>query len=302
MPGIWTNDQTTSWAKVASAVHAAGGTIVAQLWHTGRASHPSLQPGGQAQVGPSAIGIDGSTFARDGRTPHVTPRALETQEIPVIVAQYRRAAHNAIAAGLDGVEIHAANGYLIDQFLQDNANARTDAYGGTIENRTRFLAEVVAEVSAEIGADRVGVRISPASTFQDMADSDPAALFGHVLNVLDEAAVAYLHIVEPGIDGSQDLASAQAGARGALGSAWARERYAGKIVATGGYQADSAEHAVLNGHVDAVAFGRPYIANPDLPNRVAAGAPLTESDRASYYGGGDAGYIDYPAFQGTVSG
>ncbi|TDD90575.1 alkene reductase [Saccharopolyspora karakumensis] len=302
VPGIWTNDQMASWAKVASAVHGAGGTIVAQLWHTGRASHPSLQPGGQAQVGPSAIGIDGSTYARDGRAPHVTPRALETLEIPVIVAQYQRAAHNAIAAGLDGVEIHAANGYLIDQFLQDNANTRTDAYGGTIENRARFLAEVIAEVSAEIGADRVGVRISPASTFQGMADSDPAALFGHVLAVLDEAAVAYLHIVEPGIDGSESLAGAHDVARNGLGSAWARERYTGKIVAAGGYQAASAEAAVLSGHVDAVAFGRPYIANPDLPERVAGGTPLTESDRATYYGGGDAGYIDYPASQGTVSG
>lgn len=300
VPGIWTADQTASWAEVASAVHAAGGTIVAQLWHTGRASHPSLQPGGHAQVAPSAIRIDGSTFARDGRTPHVTPRALEALEIPMIIAQYRRAAHNAIAAGLDGVEIHAANGYLIDQFLQDNANTRTDAYGGTIENRARLLAEVVADVSAEIGADRVGVRISPASTFQDMGDSDPAALFGHVLDVLDEAAVAYLHIVEPGIDGSQNLAGTQAGARGALGSAWARERYAGKIVAAGGYQADSAESAVASGHADAVAFGRPYIANPDLPERVAVGASLTESDRATYYGGGDAGYIDYPTLDGAV--
>ncbi|MDI2030164.1 alkene reductase [Saccharopolyspora sp. TS4A08] len=301
VPGLWTDDQTASWAEVASAVHAAGGAIVAQLWHTGRASHPSLQPGNQPQVGPSAIAIDGSTFAKGGRTPHVTPRALESLEIPVIVAQYRRAARNAIAAGLDGVEIHAANGYLIDQFLQDNANARTDRYGGSVENRTRFLSEVVAEVSAEIGADRVGVRISPASAFQDMADSDPAALFGHVLDVLGEAGIAYLHLVEPGIDGSQTVATRQAEARRALGSAWARERYAGKIVAAGGYEASSAERAVRNGHVDAVAFGRPYIANPDLPDRVAAGAPLVESDRATYYGGGDAGYIDYPTLDGAVS-
>ncbi|MEU6265565.1 alkene reductase [Saccharopolyspora shandongensis] len=302
VPGIWTADQTASWAKVAEVVHAAGGTIVAQLWHTGRASHPSLQPGGLPQVAPSAIGIDGSTYARGGRVPHVRPRALETLEIPVIVAQYRRAALNAIAAGLDGVEIHAANGYLIDQFLQDNANTRTDSYGGGIENRVRFLSEVVAEVSAEIGADRVGVRISPASTFQDMADSDPAALFGHVLDVLNEAGVAYLHIVEPGIDGSQSVASDQDRSRHALGSAWARRRYPGKIVAAGGYHAASAELALANGHVDAVAFGRPYIANPDLPDRVAAGAPLTESDRATYYGGGDAGYIDYPTHAEVVSG
>ncbi|MEV4648552.1 alkene reductase [Saccharopolyspora sp. NPDC049357] len=297
VPGIWTDDQIASWANVADAVHKADGTIVAQLWHTGRASHPSLQPGGLPQVAPSAIKIEGSTFARDGRTPHETPRALETLEIPVIVAQYGRAAHNAIAAGLDGVEIHAANGYLIDQFLQDNTNTRTDAYGGSIENRVRFLSEVVAEVSAAIGPDRVGVRISPASTFQDMADSDPAALFSHVLNVLDEAEVAYLHIVEPGIGGSQDVASDHDRARQALGSSWARENYSGKIIAAGGYLSDSAESVLVNGHADAVAFGRPYISNPDLPTRIAANAPLAESDRATYYGGDDTGYIDYPTLE-----
>ncbi|MEV5538998.1 alkene reductase [Saccharopolyspora shandongensis] len=302
VPGIWTDDQTASWAKVADAVHAAGGTIVAQLWHTGRASHPSLQPGGLPQVAPSAIKIDGSTYARGGRTPHVTPRALEALEIPVIVAQYGRSALNAIKAGLDGVEIHAANGYLIDQFLQDSANTRTDAHGGRIENRGRFLSEVVAEVSAAIGADRVGVRISPASNFQGMADSDPAALFGHVLDVLDEAGLAYLHIVEPGIDGSESIASDQGRSRRELSSAWARQRYRGKIVAAGGYQAASAESALANGHADAIAFGRPYISNPDLPGRFAAGAPLAESDRATYYGGGDAGYIDYPTFEETSSG
>ncbi|MER7010272.1 alkene reductase [Saccharopolyspora sp. NPDC000359] len=301
VPGIWTNDQTASWAEVASAVHAAGGTMVAQLWHTGRASHPSLQPGGQPQVAPSAIRIDGFTYARGGRTPHVTPRALEALEIPVIVAQYRHAARNAIAAGLDGVEIHAANGYLIDQFLQDNANTRTDAHGGCVENRARLLSEVVTEVSAEVGADRVGVRISPASTFQDMADSDPAALFGHVLDLLSGAGLAYLHLVEPGIDGSQDLTGGRDAARRALGSAWARERYRGKIVAAGGYDAATAEAAVASGRVDAVGFGRPYIANPDLPHRVAAGAPLAESDRATYYGGGDVGYTDYPTL-GEITG
>ncbi|WP_027943362.1 alkene reductase [Amycolatopsis taiwanensis] len=301
VPGIWTGDQTASWAKVADAVHTAGGSIVAQLWHTGRASHPSLQPGGLPQVAPSAIKIDGCTYARGGRTPHVTPRALETLEIPVIVAQYERAALNAIRAGLDGVEIHAANGYLIDQFLHDNANIRTDAYGGSIENRVRFLSEIVAAVSTAIGADRVGVRISPASTFGDMADSDPAALFGHVLDMLDEAGLAYLHIVEPGIDGSENISDDQNRSFPALGSAWARERYRGKIIAAGGYQAASAESALVKGHADAVAFGRPYIANPDLPNRLAAGAPLARADRATFYGGGDAGYIDYPTLEEAAS-
>ncbi|MEV4734739.1 alkene reductase [Saccharopolyspora sp. NPDC049426] len=297
VPGIWTADQTASWARVADAVHEAGGTIVAQLWHTGRASHPSLQPGGLPQVAPSAIEIDGLTFAQGGRTPHVMPRALETLEIPVIAAQYGRAARNAIAAGLDGVEIHAANGYLIDQFLQDNANTRTDAYGGSVENRARFLSEVVAEVSTAIGPDRVGVRISPASTFQDMADSDPAAVFGHVLDVLDDAGVAYLHLVEPGIGGSQDVTNDHDRARQSLGSSWARENYSGKIIAAGGYEADSAKSVVARGHADAVAFGRPYISNPDLPTRIAANAPLAESDRATYYGGDDTGYIDYPTLE-----
>ncbi|MEB3371731.1 alkene reductase [Saccharopolyspora mangrovi] len=291
VPGIWTDEQTRSWAEVADAVHAEGGTIVAQLWHTGRASHPSLQPGAQPQVGPSAIAIDGITFARGGRTPHVEPRALETLEIPVIVAQYARAAANAVRAGLDGVEVHAANGYLVDQFLQDNSNHRTDRYGGSIANRARLLNEIVREVSATIGAERVGVRLSPSSSYQDMADSDPQALFAHVLEMLDEANLGYLHLVQPGIDGSESVASRPADM---LDCSWARTHYSGNIIAAGGFDAASAGAILTKGHADAVAFGRPYIANPDLPARFIAGAPLNEPDRATFYGGGDEGYIDYP--------
>ena len=296
VPGLWTDEQTESWARIADAVHAAGGTMVAQLWHTGRASHPTLQPGEQLPVGPSALAIDGVTYARDGRVPYVAPRPLETLEIPVITAQYARAAANARRAGLDGVEMHAANGYLIDQFLQDNANKRTDRYGGSIPNRARLLQEVVREVSDEIGADRVGVRLSPASPYQEMADSDPQALFAHVFGLLDEAGIAYLHLVEPGISG----AAAAARPADAIDSGWAREHFSGNIISAGGHDGASAEAVVAKGHADAVAFGRAYIANPDLPARIAAGAPLNEPDHATFYTEGDKGYIDYPTLQDTV--
>jgi N-ethylmaleimide reductase len=294
VPGLWTAEQIAAWRAVTSAVHAAGGTIAAQLWHTGRASHPTLQPGGLPQVAPSPIAIAGETFARDGRTPHTVPRALETAEIPVIVAQYARATANALDAGFDGVELHAANGYLIDQFLQDNANTRTDRYGGPIENRARFLAEVLDEVCAVAGADRVGVRLSPSSTFQDMADSDPRALFAHVFGLLDGAGIAFLHIVEPGVSGDRTVAREA----DTIDCLWAREHFHGPIVAAGNFAPATAAEAVRSGRADAIAFGRAFLANPDLPARVHAGVELAPADPATFYGGGDAGYTDYPTAAG----
>ncbi|MER6689253.1 alkene reductase [Streptomyces minutiscleroticus] len=292
IPGLWTDEQVQAWKPVTDAVHEAGAAVVTQLWHTGRASHPSLQPDGKDPVGPSAIGIDGLTFARNGRTPYVTPRALATEEIPAIVDQYGRAARNAAAAGFDGVELHAANGYLIDQFLQDSANRRTDRYGGSIENRARLLLEAVDALIDAFGADRVGVRLSPSSTFQDMSDSDPVALFTHVLDALAQRDLAYLHLVEPGIVGD-DSAAGQRPAD-SIDSAWVRKRYPGHLIAAGGYDRETALRAVESGTVDAVAFGRAFIANPDLPARLAEGAELNEADRATFYGGDDHGYVDYP--------
>ncbi|XKK38969.1 alkene reductase [Nocardiopsis sp. ARC36] len=293
IPGLWNDEQVRAWKPVTDAVHEAGAVIVTQLWHTGRASHPSLQPGGKDPVGPSPLAITGLTFARDGRTPHVRPRALETEEIPAIVAWYGQAARNARAAGFDGVELHAANGYLIDQFLQDGSNHRTDRYGGSIENRARLLLEALDALIDAVGADRVGVRLSPSSTFQDMADSDPIALFAYVLEALAERDPAYLHLVEPGVFGDD---SAQRPADG-IDSAWVRKRYPGRVIATGGYDRERALAAVGGGTADAVAFGRAFIANPDLPERLERGAALNEADRATFYGGDDHGYLDYPSLE-----
>ncbi|CAM5259532.1 Alkene reductase OS=Streptomyces alboniger OX=132473 GN=CP975_07900 PE=4 SV=1 [Streptomyces alboniger] len=295
VPGLWSDAQVQAWRPVTDAVHEAGNAMVAQLWHTGRASHPSLQPGGKDPVAPSAIAITGLTFARDGRTPYVTPRALETEEIPVIVEQYGKASRNARAAGFDGVELHAANGYLIDQFLQDNANQRTDRYGGSIENRARLLFEALDAMIDAVGADRVGVRLSPSSTFQDMADSDPGALFTYVLDELDQRGIAYLHLVEPGIIGD-DSEGAQRPAD-SIDSTWVRKHYPGRVIATGGYDRERALRAVESGAADAVAFGRAFIANPDLPARLEADAALNEAQRPTFYGGDDRGYLDYPSLE-----
>ena len=294
VPGLWSQAQIDAWQSVTTAVHEAGGVMAAQLWHTGRASHPSVQPEGQLPVGPSPIAIDGLTFARNGRTPYVTPRALDAGEIPQIVGHYASVAANAREAGFDAVELHSANGYLVDQFLQDSSNRRTDRYGGSIENRVRLLVEIVVALVDSVGPGRVGVRISPASSFQDMADSDPHRLFDHVVRALAEHDLAYLHIVEPGIDGWRD---ARFQRESPIGSEWIRARYAGTIVAAGGYTAESATRAIESGTVDAVAFGRHFIANPDLPRRLIENLPIAEPNRETFYSGGDQGYIDYPVWR-----
>lgn len=295
IPGLWSDAQIQAWKPVIDAVHDEGSTFVVQLWHTGRASHPTLQPDGKTPVGPSAIAISGLTFARDGLVPYVTPRPLETAEISAIVTQYAKAAANARTAGFDGVELHAANGYLIDQFLQDSANQRTDRYGGSIENRARLLLEAVDALIDAVGADRVGVRLSPSSTFQDMADSDPMALFAYVLDALASRDVAYLHLVEPGIVG--DISAVPHRAADNIDSTWVRKRYAGRVIATGGYDREQAIRAVESGIADAVAFGRAFIANPDLPARLTLNAPLNEADRSTFYGGDAHGYLDYSSLE-----
>ena len=293
VPGLWMDEQLAGWRSVTDAVHARGGKIVAQLWHTGRASHPTVQPNGEAPVGPSAVAAKGTTFTRDGIVPFVTPRELTSSEVRETVGDYARAAENALRAGFDGVEIHGANGYLIDQFLHESANRRTDEYGGSIENRCRFLFEVVEEVVAAIGADRVGLRLAPSSSFGDMHDSDPAAVFDRAVVGVAEVGLAYLHIVEPGISGADTIAAGPI----SIDSAWCRERWPGGLIAAGDYTRDTGEEAIQSGRVDAVAYGRAILANPDLKERFAQGAALNAPERATFYGGDDHGYLDYPSLE-----
>lgn len=293
LPGIWSSEQIASWRQVTAAVHARGGTIVAQLWHTGRGSHPLVQPNGQDPVAPSAIATS-SDYRLDGEVmPSAVPRALGIEEIPRVIGDYATAAQNALQAGFDGVELHGANGYLIDEFLQNSSNQREDHYGGDAQNRARFLDELLGAVTNAVGSRRVGLRISPSSTFQSMSDSDPHALWGHVVTVIDSHALSYLHVVEPGITGSVNHQSNADD----IGSAWIRERYAGPLIAAGRYDADSAEAAVASGQLDAVAFGRLYTSNPDLPERFRQRAELVEPHRPTFYTADDGGYIDWPSLR-----
>ncbi len=292
-PGIHSDEQIEGWKLVTRAVHDAGGRIFLQAWHVGRISHSSHQPHGAAPVAPSAIAPTGKTFTADwNQVPYETPRALETSEIAGIVADYKQAAHNAKIAGFDGVEVHGANGYLLDQFLQDGTNHRTDNYGGSIENRARLLLEVVDATIEVWGADRVGVRLSPYGTFSDMHDSDPIALFSYVLDQLSDRKIAYAHLIEPRATsaGGGDAVMENAPSTSAL----FRDHFKGVFISAGGYNAENSKEAVASGAVDAVAFGRLFIANPDLPERLQAGAELNPYNRATFYGGGEKGYTDYP--------
>ncbi|GJG85419.1 alkene reductase [Gemmatimonadetes bacterium T265] len=288
-PGIHDDAQIAAWRRVTDAVHAAGGRIYLQLWHTGRAAHPSFLPEGEDVVSASAVAIDGEVFTPAGRVPYAPPRALTLEEIPRYVEAYARGARNAIAAGFDGVEIHAANGYLIDQFLRDGSNRRTDAYGGSVENRARFLLDVVRAVAAAVGADRTGVRVSPTNPFQSMRDADPAALFGHVARELNAFGLAYLHVLEPV---HADHPSADPGGR--VVAPMIRAAFRGPLILNGGYDRATADAAIAEGRADLIAFGVPYLANPDLPERYAQGAPLNPPNPATFYGGGAEGYLDYP--------
>jgi len=283
-PGIHTEAQVEGWKRVTKAVHEAGGHIFCQLWHCGRISHPDYH-GGEAPVAPSAIRPAGQAFTYEGLKDFVTPRALEADEIPGIIGQYRHAAACAMAAGFDGVEIHAANGYLIDQFLRDGSNRRTDDYGGSPENRVRLLMEITAAVCDEIGRNRVGVRISPINGFNDMHDSDPQALFNHVATSLSTLAPACLHVVEVSMAGE---VSAE------VDMAEIRSRFSGIYIANGGYDRQRAMEAIASGAADMVSFGVPFLANPDLPKRFELDAPLNVADQNTFYGGDEKGYTDYP--------
>ncbi len=287
-PGIWSAEQVEGWRLVTSAVHARGGRIFLQLWHVGRISHPSLQAGGALPVSASAVRPEGQAFTETGFQPFVTPRALETDEIAGIVEDYRQATRNALAAGFDGVEIHGANGYLIDQFLRDKTNRRTDRYGGSIENRTRLLDEVVAAVVSVAGGARTGIRFSPLSPSNDIADSDPRPLFLAAVERLNPYHLAYLHIVEGATQGPREVA-------GGFDLQELRRAFNGLYMANNGYDLALAADARRRGLADLIAFGRPFIANPDLVERLRRGLKLTEPDRATFYGGDAHGYTDYPA-------
>jgi len=287
-PGIWNGIQVSGWADVTAAVHGEDSKIFCQLWHVGRISHPDLQSDGQLPVAPSAIAPAGETFTYEGVKPFVTPRALETGELPGIVNAYRIAAKNALSAGFDGVEIHAANGYLLDEFLRDGSNARTDAYGGGVDGRARLLMEVTEAVCGVWGPSRVGVRLSPVNPFNDMRDTDPRATFTRVVELLGRFDLAYLHVTELGRD-----------APGAAGPFFdpleLHKVWKGAFMANAGYDKAKANAVLAEGRADMVAFGVPFIANPDLPERYRRDAPLNTPDPATFYGGGEEGYIDYPA-------
>jgi N-ethylmaleimide reductase len=289
-PGIHSAEQVAGWKHVTEAVHAAGGRIFLQLWHVGRISHPSLQPDGALPVAPSAIAPAGQAMTRDGLKPFVTPRALETAEIAGIVEDYRRGAKNAKAAGFDGVELHGANGYLIDQFLRDGANRRTDRYGGSAENRVRLLSEVTEAIVGEWGAERVGVRLSPTSPFNDMADGNPAATFAAAVGALNRFGLAYLHIVES-IAGDPVAAGETPDLR------FFRTIWRGALMGNKGYDLPRANAAIRDGTADLISFAALFLANPDLPERFRRGGPFNPPDRKTFYGGAAAGYTDYPPLE-----
>lgn len=284
-PGIYSQAQVTGWQKVTTAVHAAGGRIFLQLWHGGRACHPLLNDGAQP-VAPSAIAITGDeVHTPEGKKPYVTPRALRDDELPGIVAGFKKAAENAKAAGFDGVEVHGANGYLLDEFLRDGANKRSGPYGGPVENRARLMLEVVAAVSSVWGSDRVGLRISPLNSYNSMIDSDPVGLTTWLAKRLNDCGLAYLHVMR------SDFSSQQSGDV----MTPVRAHYQGVLVANMGYTADEAGRLIAEGRIDAVAFGTSFLANPDLPARIEAGAALNAPDPATFFSQGPQGYIDYPA-------
>ena len=286
-PGIYTPEQVEGWSKVTRAVHDEGGRIFLQLWHVGRISHTSLQPNGGAPVAPSAIPAKGKTYIETGFADVSAPRALAAEEIPGIVRSYLNAAENAERAGFDGVELHAANGYLLDQFLRDGANKRTDPYGGSIDNRTRLVVETILTLCRVFPKERVGIRISPVSHANDLQDSNPQPLFDYLVRELDALKIGYIHVVEGDTSGSRD--NGVPFDFGAL-----RQKFHGAYMANNGYTGAMAADAVANGRADLVAFGRPFIANPDLPERLRQDAPLAEEQRESWYGGGAEGYTDYP--------
>jgi N-ethylmaleimide reductase len=297
VPGIYSEAQIKGWRAVVDAVHAKGGVIFLQLWHVGRVSHSSFQPGGASPVAPSAVAIsaDYKTMTADGKgAAYETPRALETSEVAGVVEAFRQAARNAMAAGFDGVEVHGANGYLIEQFMQSRSNQRSDQYGGSIENRVRFLMEVTEAVVEVWGANRVGVRLSPYGVANGSGEVEPMPLYTYAIQSLDALGLAYLHFIEPRSSGAgraevnhQNVPSAMV---------LFRPVWKGVLISAGGFTGESAEAAIADGHADAIAFGRIFISNPDLPRRLHHGYPLTPYNRATFYAGEEKGYTDYPAY------
>jgi N-ethylmaleimide reductase len=289
-PGIHSLEQVAGWRKVTDAVHAAGGIIFAQLWHVGRVSHPDFHDG-QLPVAPSAIPVDGEVFTFQGKKRIVTPRALKTEELPGIVEQFRRAAENAREAGFDGVELHGSNGYLLDQFLRDGSNQRTDAYGGSLENRARFPLEVARAVVGVWGAERVGYRLLPQPfPYAGMTDSNPAETFTYMARELNRLGLGYLHVTEA-VSG-KGVPSAEQRITPLL-----RKVFQGALIANGGYDAHTGEAALSRGEADLVSYGVPFLANPDLPERFRHEAPLNPPDFATFFSGEEKGYTDYPALR-----
>ncbi len=298
-PGCHSAEQVAGWKLVTDAVHRKGGRIFLQLWHVGRISHSSHQPGGALPIAPSAIAADGMAMTADfTREPFQTPRAIETGEIPALVAAYAQAARNAEAAGFDGVEVHGANGYLLEQFLLSKTNRRTDAYGGSIENRARLMLEVTRAVAAVWGARRVGIRLTPYGIANDSGEADPMPLFSYLIGELDKLGLAYLHLIEPRASGAGqrevDHQNVPSAAR------LFRPAWHGVLIAAGNFRGDGANAMLAAGDADAIAFGRFFISNPDLPRRLREGAALTPYDRSTFYGGGEHGYVDYPTLDGPA--
>src|ERR1700748_1285703 len=285
-PGIYSREQVEAWRKVTDRVHERGGHIFIQLWHVGRISHTSLQPGGGAPVAPSAIRARTKTFVGGTFADVSEPRALELSEIPDIIDAFRKGAANAIAAGFDGVEIHGANGYLLDQFAKDGTNKRTDAYGGSIENRAKLMLEVSKAVVAEVGAERTGIRISPVTPANDVSDSNPQPLFDHIVDHLNALKLVYIHVIEGATGGPRDNAP--------FDYAALRKRFAGAYIANNGYDFELANKVLSADEADLIAFGKPFLANPDLVERLKRGAPLNAPDKATFYGGGAKGNTGYP--------
>jgi N-ethylmaleimide reductase len=296
-PGIHTEAQAKGWKLVTRAVHEAGGRIFLQLWHVGRQSHPDLQPDGDLPLAPSALPSGGESPVAAGVVlPHPRPRALREEEVHDIVGEFRRGAELAKTAGFDGVEVHGANGYLIEQFLSDGANHRDDCYGGNIPNRSRFLLEVTDAVISVWGAERVGVRLSPSNTFGGVTMEDRHAQFTHAISELGKRPIAYLHLVEPRVAGNTDVSQFDESLLGYHFQPLLHRET--RLLSAGGYNRDSGASALRAGHADAIVYGRHFIANPDLPRRFAENAPLNPYDRATFYGGNANGYTNYPFLGG----
>lgn len=287
-PGIYTEDQVKGWKKVTKAVHNEGGKIFIQLWHVGRHSHPWYQADGRMPVAPSAVKENGQIRTRDGKLDTVTPHALSMEETGEVITDYKNAALNAMEADFDGVEIHAANGYLIDQFLQDGTNQRQDIYGGSYENRSRFMLEVTEAICNAIGNEKTGIRLSPSGLHADISDSNPKELFKYAIQQLNRFNLAYLHLVEP-LEDVSHLNNYLTEV-----TPFCRKIYSGTIISCGGYTPENAEKTLQNNHADLIAFGKLFIANPDLPERIKKGGPYSKWDIRTFYGGDRKGYTDYP--------